>query len=125
MRQSKCSEEQGRGSEESFCKLAARDAGPDADERLCVMERTGDGFEVAEADLKLRGPGEHLGTRRSGAPTLRAADLVRDAELHQEAREDADAWLARDPELAGTDAAKLRRVLEERCAERLLLADVG
>jgi ATP-dependent DNA helicase RecG len=116
----------GRGSEESFCMLVAeRDAGPDAVERLRVMERTGDGFEVAEADLKLRGPGEYLGTRQSGAPTFRAANLVRDAELLEQARADADAWLARDPELAGAEAAELRRVLAERWGEKLRLAEVG
>ena len=116
----------GRGSEESFCCLVADlTQGRDAMERLMVLERTGDGFEVAEADLKLRGPGEYLGTRQSGAPALRAANLVRDAELLAEARKQALAWLARDPLLVTPESAELRRVLRARWQGLLDLAEVG
>jgi ATP-dependent DNA helicase RecG len=116
----------GRGSEESFCCLVA-DVGQSREsfERLTVMEQTNDGFAVAEADLKLRGPGEYLGTRQSGTPALRAANLVRDGELLALAREDALEWLKHDPALAGPESAELRRILSTRWEGLLDLAEVG
>ena len=116
----------GRGSQESFCCLVA-DVGQSRDsfERLTVMESTGDGFAIAEADLKLRGPGEYLGTRQSGTPALRAANLVRDGELLTLARGEALAWLARDPKLDSPESAELRRVLRSRWEGLLDLAEVG
>lgn len=81
----------GRGERESFCCLVLDpSAGRDAVERAGVLERTGDGFEVAEADLQLRGPGEYLGTRQAGVPVFRAANLMRDSNLLEEARTEAD-----------------------------------
>jgi len=116
----------GRGSLESFCCLVA-DVGQSSEsfERLRVMESTNDGFTVAEADLKLRGPGEYLGTRQAGAPAFRAANLVRDAELLSDARRAALEWLARDPKLATPESADLRRAIEHRWATRLDLSQVG
>ncbi|MBI5506537.1 MAG: ATP-dependent DNA helicase RecG [Deltaproteobacteria bacterium] len=116
----------GRGSLDSFCCLVA-DVGQSAEsfERLRVMERTSDGFEVAEADLKLRGPGEYLGTRQSGVPAFRAANLVRDGELLTMARKEAMAWLAQDPALARPESAELRRAIERRWSSVLGLAEVG
>jgi ATP-dependent DNA helicase RecG len=116
----------GRGGGESFCCLVAGDErSPEAMERLQVLERTSDGFEVAEADLRIRGPGEYLGTRQAGIPGFRAANLVRDAKLLELARGEADAWLARDPDLAAPESAELRRVVEQRFGEKLALAEVG
>ncbi len=116
----------GRGARESFCCLVLDEsAGLEATERVRVLERTGDGFEVAEADLKLRGPGEYLGTRQAGVPTFRAANLVRDAALLEEAREEADRWLEEDPELTRRESRPLRRALEIRWGDRLRLAEVG
>ena len=116
----------GRGSQESFCCLVA-DVGQSRDsfERLMVMESTGDGFAIAEADLKLRGPGEYLGTRQSGTPALRAANLVRDGELLALARGEALAWLGKDPGLETGESAELRRVLTSRWEGLLDLAEVG
>ena len=116
----------GRGSLDSFCCLVA-DVGQSADsfERLRVMESTNDGFEIAEADLKLRGPGEYLGTRQSGAPAFRAANLVRDADLLTLARNEALAWLEQDPTLAKPESAELRRAIERRWSSVLGLAEVG
>jgi ATP-dependent DNA helicase RecG len=94
-------------------------------ERLGVMERTNDGFEVAEQDLKIRGPGEYLGTRQSGIPAFRAANLVRDAELLELARTEAEAWLEHDPELTDPLSRELRRALDKRWGEKLALAEVG
>jgi len=116
----------GRGSQESFCCLVA-DVGQSTEsfERLRVMESTNDGFAVAEADLKLRGPGEYLGTRQAGAPSFRAANLVRDAELLASARQAATQWLEKDPRLALPESAELRRAIEQRWAGRLDLSQVG
>jgi ATP-dependent DNA helicase RecG len=116
----------GRGGGESFCCLVATDErSPEAMERLRVLERTSDGFEVAEADLRIRGPGEYLGTRQAGIPGFRAANLVRDAELLELARSEADKWLAHDPRLALPESAELKGVIEERFGEKLALAEVG
>ena len=116
----------GRGGGESFCCLvASEEQSPDAIERLRVLEETTDGFAVAEADLRIRGPGEYLGTRQAGIPAFRAANLVRDAELLEMARREAEAWLVRDPELGMTDSGELRRALERRWGEKLALAEVG
>ncbi len=83
----------GRGGEQSFCILISHaHAGAelaDARERLQTMERTQDGFEIAEKDLHLRGPGEFFGVRQAGMPTFKAADLIADRDLLQSAREEA------------------------------------
>ena len=77
----------GRGAHESFCVLVSNADGPEARERLKVLEETGDGFKIAEADLKLRGPGELLGQQQSGAARFRFGDLVTDLELIKLARD--------------------------------------
>ena len=116
----------GRGEHRSLCFLLASYAqGDQARERLRVMEETNDGFRIAEKDLELRGPGEFLGTRQSGLPDFRAANLVRDGALLQQAQEDAAAWLAADPGLASAASQPLRAVLEARWAGRLELARIG
>ena len=77
----------GRGSHESYCILVGTSKTPDAKERLRVMESTQDGFEIAEADLRLRGPGELLGQQQSGLPEFRFANLAKDRALIEQARE--------------------------------------
>lgn len=77
----------GRGAHESFCVLVSNADGSEARERLKVLEETSDGFKIAEADLKLRGPGELLGQQQSGAARFRFGDLVADLELIKQARE--------------------------------------
>ncbi len=69
--------------------------------RLKVMEDSTDGFEIAEKDLELRGPGEFLGTRQSGLPELAVANLARDQSLLAQAQDEARAIVAHDPELLG------------------------
>ncbi len=116
----------GRGEHRSLCFLLASYAQGDvARERLRVMEETNDGFRIAEKDLEIRGPGEFLGTRQSGLPDFRAANLVRDGALLRHAQEDAAAWLASDPGLASPASPPLRAVLEARWAGRLELARIG
>lgn len=97
----------GRGVHQSYCMLLAEKSGSTSDERLKVIEKTQDGFRLAEEDLKLRGPGEFFGTRQSGLPDLRVAKLS-DVRLLEEARRVAQELFDRDPDL-GAPAHQLLR----------------
>jgi ATP-dependent DNA helicase RecG len=81
----------GRGAHESQCVLISSAKNEEARQRLKVLEETADGFRIAEADLKLRGPGELLGRQQSGLPEFRFGNLVDDLDLIRQARE----WVAR------------------------------
>jgi ATP-dependent DNA helicase RecG len=116
----------GRGGDRAVCALiasTARDTG--ARQRLDTLRRTSDGFKVAEKDLELRGPGDFLGTRQSGLPDFRVADLMRDGRTLLAARRAAEQWLRRDPDLALPESNALRRVLLHRWEGRLGLAEIG
>ncbi|MEQ1919825.1 MAG: ATP-dependent DNA helicase RecG, partial [Elusimicrobiota bacterium] len=89
----------GRGAAESYCHLVGDPRTETARARLDIMTATSDGFKIGEEDLKLRGPGELLGTAQSGELSLAVADLFKDAELLGFARADADELLAADPRL--------------------------
>ena len=91
----------GRGSRQSYCVFFGADKGQTARERLKILCRTGDGFEIARADLAQRGPGDFFGRRQHGLPALHVADPVADLALMQSAREEAEALLAADPALHG------------------------
>lgn len=86
----------GRGAADAYCILVAAAETPEVRERLRVLEETSDGFRIAEADLRLRGPGELLGREQSGLPRFRFGDLTADMELIQQAREWAARFLARE-----------------------------
>jgi ATP-dependent DNA helicase RecG len=77
----------GRGAHDSFCILVAAAKSQESRRRLRVLEETSDGFRIAEADLKLRGPGELLGQQQSGLPSFRFGNLVEDLELIKLARD--------------------------------------
>ena len=77
----------GRGDEQSYCALITLSSGIDVRKRLNIMTKTNDGFIISQKDLELRGPGEFLGTRQSGLPDFRLADIVNDAEILNIARE--------------------------------------
>ncbi|HTF57877.1 MAG TPA: helicase-related protein, partial [Planctomycetota bacterium] len=115
----------GRGAQEGYCILFGDPKSEEARERLRVLASTTDGFKIAEADLKLRGPGEFFGTRQSGLPEFRVADLLGDAALLAWAREDAFARIERDPGLAGEGGPALRALLGDRLRTRVSLATVG
>ncbi len=116
----------GRGAAKSFCFLIAGYArSEDGQARLEVMAETNDGFEIAERDLEIRGPGEFLGTRQSGMPELAVANLARDQDLLSVAQVEARAIVEKDPELAQPENERLRKALEERWEGRLKLARVG
>ena len=89
------------------------------------MVSTTDGFAIAEEDLKLRGPGEFFGTRQSGLPPLRVADLTRDTALLLAARDEAQRAIDASPTLGEPVDARLRRKLMSTYGDALGLADVG
>ena len=105
----------GRGRGESHCVLIHYGTQDDGSRRrLEVLERTADGFEVAEADLRFRGAGEILGTRQAGIQEFRVAHLVRDHEALQAARREARDWLSQDPRLRSDASRRIRDVLQHR-----------
>ena len=115
----------GRGAHRSQCVLVAHGRlAPEARARIEVMERTGDGFVIAERDLELRGPGDVFGTRQWGLPRFRAADLLRDRELMEDARREAFGF-AEEARRRG-DGEALRNALQAGGWERRFgLARVG
>ena len=98
----------GRGAAKSYCILMTGDrVSPEAEERLTAMVRTQNGFELAELDLKMRGPGEFFGTRQAGLPDFRVANLVRDREILEMAKQEA-ARFAASPDDSVTEAERKR-----------------
>ncbi len=87
----------GRGSAQSYCILVTSRLGDAARERIRTMVETTDGFRIAEVDLRLRGPGEFFGTRQSGLPVFRVGNLIRDQELLELARREAEAFVNHPP----------------------------
>jgi len=116
----------GRGEKKSLCLLLAQwTSSEDTYRRLKVMEETMDGFRIAEEDLKIRGPGDFLGTRQAGLPDFRTAEALADLTLLKKAREEAFAFLKSDPSLRSLAAASVKEVLKARWEGRLELAEVG
>jgi ATP-dependent DNA helicase RecG len=113
----------GRGADQSYCVLLSYNASGDARKRLDAMVRTTDGFRIAEEDLSIRGPGEFFGTRQSGLPDLRAANLIRDAGLLEKARSAAFALIEADPLLQGYPL--LRGAAEEFWGDTVRLFHTG
>jgi ATP-dependent DNA helicase RecG len=115
----------GRGTEASHCILLSNATTEIAQARLEAMTRTNDGFEIAEMDLQLRGPGEFFGTRQHGLPPLKLADITKEIELLQLAREDALRMLDNDPRLSHSANRAIRDELAKRFGGSLQLAQVG
>ncbi len=115
----------GRGKAPGYCLLINRGAAnPLASARLHAMEKEHDGFKIAEADLRLRGAGELLGTRQSGLADFHLASLARDGHLLTEARKEALAWLEGDPRLARPESAGMKELLRHRWGACLQLGAV-
>ncbi len=116
----------GRGKVKSYCMLmTSGKLSEDGEKRLRVMESTGDGFRIAEADLEIRGPGDFLGTRQAGMPDFRVANILRDGSLLEKARRAAFDLLERDPELDSPAHIPLNDELLRRWGKRLELATIG
>ena len=115
----------GRGPFKSFCILLSAAVGEDSQRRIEAMTETNDGFKIAEVDLALRGPGEFFGTRQSGLPEFRVADLLRDGAVLEQARREAFAVVQGDPSLLAPAHRRLRAALLARWRGKLDLAGVG
>ena len=108
----------GRGNEQSFCVLMSDSKiSTNGLQRLQTMVNTNDGFEIAEADLRLRGPGNIMGTQQSGILKLKIADLIKDNELLKIARNEAKSLLINDPELNDTENQIIKRTLSSNYFE--------
>jgi ATP-dependent DNA helicase RecG len=116
----------GRGPHRSYCILmAAAPVSEEGKRRLSTMVRSHDGFEIAEEDLAIRGPGEFFGTRQSGLPELRVANILRDAKLLEVAREEAWKVLSADPPLSRPEHAALKAALARKWKGKLELFTVS
>jgi len=134
----------GRGSHQSYCLLMAAGVGrggvrrgvlnsgdeaanalSSARERLEALVRSNDGFVIAEEDLRIRGPGEFFGFRQWGVPEFRVANLVRDADVLQQARLEAFSLLRQDPGLKALAHQELRNAMLRKWKEKLELGSIS
>jgi ATP-dependent DNA helicase RecG len=114
----------GRSDHQSYCILIANPKSEEGQRRMDIMTRTNNGFLIAEEDLRIRGPGEIYGTRQSGMPSFRVADLVKDMRLLEVARQEAFHLLEYDPDLSRPEHAALREAVE-RFRHRFAIATVS
>jgi ATP-dependent DNA helicase RecG len=114
----------GRSEHQSYCVLIANPKSEEGQRRMDIMTRTNNGFLIAEEDLRIRGPGEIYGTRQSGMPSFRVADLVKDMRLLEVARREAFRLLEQDPDLSRPEHAALREAVD-RFRHRFAIATVS
>jgi ATP-dependent DNA helicase RecG len=110
----------GRGRHESFCYLISDASDDTARERLEAFIETESGFEIAERDLRLRGPGDIWGNRQHGLPQLKIGDLARDGAILMKSREEAERWIREDPTLSRPEHQAAREELRARFPEHEL-----
>jgi len=104
----------GRGTHKSYCILMSDEKAEETVAKLGVLEKTIDGFKVAEADWEMRGPGDLLGTAQSGLPALKLGNLIKDADLMRQARAAATGILAVDPHLESRENQRFRELIVEQ-----------
>ena len=110
----------GRGEHKSYCVLILSGGfSKEALSRLSIMEQTSDGFKIAEADLKIRGPGEFLGTKQSGLPEFKVANLVRDGQILQMAKTAASQVIKKDPYLEKPEHRLLKKEMQNLSSQFL------
>ena len=115
----------GRGVHQSACYLVATPKGDDSFQRILAMIRTNNGFQIAEADLNIRGPGEFFGTRQSGVPNFKIANIIHDASLLESAKKEAELLIKADPSLNAPEHQLLKRMLQKHWRGNLEIASVG
>ena len=115
----------GRGQHQSACYLVASPRGDDSFQRILAMTRTNNGFQIAEADLNIRGPGEFFGTRQSGVPNFKIANIIHDASLLESAKKEAELLVKVDPNLNAPEHQLLKRMLQKHWRGNLEIASVG
>ena len=116
----------GRGQYQSYCLLMAEyPLSDDAKRRLDIMVKTNNGFDIAEEDLNIRGPGEFFGTRQSGLPELKNANILRDVKILEAARREAFELIKKDPVLSMPEHNNLKTVLKQKWLERLELGTIS
>jgi ATP-dependent DNA helicase RecG len=115
----------GRGEHASHCILISEAVNDEAIARLTTMTEMTSGFDIAETDLKLRGPGQFFGTRQHGLPELKLADISQEIDLLKVAREESIALLDVDPDLRRSAHKHLRQALIDRFGDSIPLANVG
>ena len=115
----------GRGTHKSSCHLISGPMTDDGVRRVKAMTRTNDGFELAEADLEIRGPGEFFGTRQSGLPDFKIANILRDASLLEIAKSEANRIAKADPSLSQPAHQVLKEVLQTQWRGHLKMASIG
>ena len=115
----------GRGKHRSACYLVATPKGDDSYQRIQAMIHTNNGFRIAEADLNIRGPGEFFGTRQSGIPNFKIANIIEDASLLEAAKKEAELLIKADPALNAPAHQLLKRMLQKHWRGNLEIASVG
>lgn len=115
----------GRGSDKSYCYLVATPKTDESFRRIQVMIRSNNGFEIAEEDLNIRGPGEFFGTRQSGLPKFKIANILSDATLLETAKKEAMELIKHDPKLEKPEHQLLNKMLNAHWKGHLEIASVG
>ena len=115
----------GRSQHKSYCLLIANPTTQEAVQRMKAMVRTNDGFEIAEEDLAIRGPGEFFGTRQAGMPDLKVANIAKDARILEAARQEAFHIAESDPRLSDAEHHRMKEFLREKWQGNLEMISIG
>jgi ATP-dependent DNA helicase RecG len=115
----------GRGKKQSFCFLLGTPMNDHARQRIATMIKTNNGFEIAQEDLKMRGPGEFMGTQQHGFPEFKAGNIIKDADIIDFAKDFAAGVIDGDASLKKTEHKGLRQLVIEKFGGKLKLINVA